>query len=833
MKKLIICCLLLITTICRGQNEPIRHRIILDVLPADSTTIDTTDGGVRIDSSINGQNLDIVVGRYLGIDSIQKRTGALPFNTLNRPDSTSDTRIYHTRIELTNGQMILKLLHLGLSTSIYVGRIPQANQVPAAKFVTNSSNECMCDEISNYDMGLIHYDFKCKVFYNVVKTSDGTSQKEVINVGNKTFRNHDQFRLRIDRVNRYLYDVDIIGKNVTYESTIPPLLSTFFIGDSTLLMTLSKKVSAQSNGQSQKLDEEIKAFYDKLQSAKNQIANLEDMQMDAYDICYEGDCCLKRRKIPAYNSIISDINAVKGKLPILKKQIADDEIKQQIEHKLIDDIIATYAKNHAEVEEIDKKLQLIPKDAEALLARKTVLEKENQNIKIDSIKDRQEQIQNKLDIYEAIKNFSPNFPSEKEVKQLVMFVKDIVKDNFTFVTPPIQVTGNKFELGIQIRPKDTSLFPDNTPYYSDYSYYEFPVIYKAFISFSSGSFVTFSQDFYNRTYDWQKIPNNLNMVADSGKYRLVETGYTPLPIGFSALANVEWKLKESFGLGFSAGVGLTMEKNPRLAYLGGISFFFGDLHQFALTGGIAGMNVDHLTYNLQAVHDQQITYTFKDKIDYYKEFRIGGFMAITYTPFNAVKRPVYRSINKSVRNAKSLAYDAENNSAVAKAKAEAAKTKEENAKKANEDASKNVEAAKKSFAEATTKVTDVKKAYETASKKTLDLKKDSDDAATKAESSKKPEDIKKAEDAKKAYDDAQKAENDAKKALDDATTSGNDAKKATDDAVAKAEDAKKAYDDAHKSAEELNKAAAEAAKIAEQTRQAADNAEKMAGAAGK
>ena len=85
------------------------------------------------------------------------------------------------------------------------------------------------------------------------------------------------------------------------------------------------------------------------------------------------------------------------------------------------------------------------------------------------------------------------------------------------------------------------------------------------------------------------------------------------------------------------GVGLTIERDPRVAGLAGLSLFLGDSRQFAFTVGLAGMQVDKLNNNWQNVSDKQVIYTTEPQIEYYKEGKTGVFMAISYTPFKSTR----------------------------------------------------------------------------------------------------------------------------------------------------------------------------------------------------
>lgn len=246
-------------------------------------------------------------------------------------------------------------------------------------------------------------------------------------------------------------------------------------------------------------------------------------------------------------------------------------------------------------------------------------------------------IQDMIDALEASNYLINNLPSEGDLKKLIIFINNMVLQNNSYTSDYISLNGNMLDLTINIASKDSIFKYFSLPEYKNNPLQiQIPIIGKPFVSFSSGSFIALGKNMQNKTYTWQETVGNNNTV-DSSKYTLVESGYSLLPFGFCALGNLEWKLCRSFGLGSSAGVGLTIEKSPRLAYLGGVSLFFGDLRQFTITGGFAGIQVNKLTNNFQTVSDNQIIYTTKPNIDYFKDFKVGGFISLTYTPFKVYK----------------------------------------------------------------------------------------------------------------------------------------------------------------------------------------------------
>jgi hypothetical protein len=255
-------------------------------------------------------------------------------------------------------------------------------------------------------------------------------------------------------------------------------------------------------------------------------------------------------------------------------------------------------------------------------------------------------IQDMIDALEASDYLIKNLPSEDDLKKLIVFVNNMVIQNNSYTSDYISLNGNMLDLTINITSKDSIFKYFSIPEYKNAPLQiQIPILGKPFVSFSSGSFIALGKHLQNKTYSWQETVGNNNTAADSA-YTLVESGFTLPPMGFCALGNLEWKVIRSFGLGGSAGVGLSIEKSPRLAYLGGLSLLFGDLRQFTITGGFVGMQVNKLTNNFQTVADNQVIYTSKPNIEYYKEFKVGGFISLTYTPFKVYKTKTVKSKNK-------------------------------------------------------------------------------------------------------------------------------------------------------------------------------------------
>ena len=739
--------------------------------------------------------------------------------------------------------------------------------------LTSKCNEC--DEfelLPKYNKkleGLIYYDFPCKKFYKLEK-EDTILKKFRVDLRHKSLHNNNELQLKIVRINRYLYNPVIKTSNINYESEMPLLLQKLFIPDSTTtssLLALINNIPKDKIQSTLSIEDQLSNFVDSLTAFREDFNILQSKILEAYEICHSFPCCEQRQhfNFATYGNKLQKIKTNYGKLTLKVPALIQIDKTQ----------LSNFNSEITESQNIEKEVKIINGQQSSISNKKTDLKdtliilgswidsvgKLDASVKlkiksvIDSVKTQFNQLKkdttqindlitknkNKIDALqknkrpsklvgisidsitskiEALENFQKleiTMPSDIDIKKAVLFANNMVAQQNTFITPPWYVNGNRHEIIISIKPRDKSMVSDweIMPYYNDFSYFDLPVIGKGFVSFSSGSFIAFAGDFLNKNYDWQKLPNNVNTItpADSSRYLLKETGYSQVPIGFSALVNAEWKVNESLGFGLSGGVGLTIEKTPRIAYLGGGSIFFGNLNQVAFTAGFAGMNVDKLNVNLQAVSNQNITYTFRDKISYYNEFKIGGFIAVTYTPFKAVKRPVYNSARKSAKQAKADAFDAQELAVAARNDANDAAVKALKANKAYTDAKATSDSLKTVSDNAATAATAAKTTYTNAG--TL-FTKDSADYIKVI--SKHPEE----ENAKTKKDASEKSMNDAKNASETAAKNAENAKKEYDKALAKTTESKTAMDEAKQKSTDLDKKAAVAEKRADDLRKIAE-----------
>ena len=499
---------------------------------------------------------------------------------------------------------------------------------------------------------------------------------EVANFNKERLTPGKNVKFKIYNINKFMYDISIADSVIQFDSEPSALFSRFFLGDSTFLGSLmqgfSDGLSAQNNGEEisevKEINQLLNTIIAELKCFVEQYNWIQNEIIGAYGPCYSFPCCYSIEYVELANLLAN----IRGNTTILQSKL--DEQRKIVKEKT--KLIETCKSNRNTLE---KNKTAAGKLATAI----NKLEEEIKKTSGDERKKKEEELKNKIKAndkltverekleksykescgtnkeaqysrdkkdaekiladFKAINTLLDNLPTDNDLKKAIVFLRNIVESNSTHTSDYISLNGNALDLTITIASKDSIFHYFSIPEYkNDPIQIQIPIIGKTFPSFSSGSFISIGQHLQNKTYSWQETVGN-NNTADSTSFTLTESGYTFFPSGFCALGNVEWKFSPSLGIGASAGVGLTIEREPRLAYLGGVSLFFGELRQFSLTGGLAGMNVNRLTRNLQTIADNQIIYTNKASIDYFKELKVGAFVSLTYTPFKIVKTKTPKS----------------------------------------------------------------------------------------------------------------------------------------------------------------------------------------------
>lgn len=639
------------------------------------TTKSITDGfkiQVLDASAINAVKVKNAAGQFINATTIETITNAKLF-TITNP-----------KLEDDNKTLLIKLIKEGEEKTLTLTVQASPSEVNSSStpcVPTQSKTDCspvkdydnkFGEDVKYYDKNKIVYvyDFNKdpakREFYKIRK-KNGILKIEVVNFNKETLTSGKNVKFKIYNINKFLYDVSIADSVIHFDSEPSALFTRLFLGDSTLLGSLMGTFSDVTKMQSAGLDnlnKKIKCFVEKYNWLQNKV-------LDAYDPCYSFPCCYSIE----YTELANDLAVIRADAVNIqmkldeKKKIIEDNKKEldacEKNEKDIKDNSAAITKCEGEIKDIKQKLPSLSgedkkKKEEELAKKEEELKKlQEDKAKLEKIssekctgtkkeeyKKKKETAENELSEISVINTLLTNLPSDKELKKIIVFLRNMVETNNSHTSDYISLNGNMLDLTINIASKDSIFKYFSIPEYkNDPLQIQIPILGKPFVSFSSGSFIALGKHLQNKTYSWQGTIGNNNTVSDSS-FTLVESGYTLPPMGFCALGNLEWKVSRSFGFGGSAGVGLSIEKSPRLAYLGGVSLFFGDLRQFTITGGFVGMQVNKLTNNFQTVVDNQVIYTSKPSIEYYKEFKVGGFISLTYTPFKVYKTKTVKSKNK-------------------------------------------------------------------------------------------------------------------------------------------------------------------------------------------
>jgi len=546
-------------------------------------------------------------------------------------------------------------------------------------------------------------------FYKITLYND-TLKRELVNFNNETLTSGKNVKFKIYNINKFMYNVSIADSVIHFDSEPSALLTRFFLGDSTLLGSLmgtfSDNIKIESNQEEQAkllmdkildfvnnynelrktaLDAlnpchdftccnslDYAEFLSSLSQIKAQTENVKRKLNKAKNETGKEDCNIqiKLKAKAEYNiknlnfaiskldlrveeltskntSLSSNVDKIKDEIKLIESQVffskgADSLTKRAQLLRLETEL--TSKSNELTTGRID--LIKVKNDRDSLDMKSFEIASSIDSLKYNISKACNTDIQDMIDALEASDYLLKNLPSDEDIKKLIVFINNLIVFNDSYTSDYISLNGNMLDVTIKISSKDSIFKYFSIPEYKNGPLHiQIPIVGKPFVSFSSGSFITLEKHLQNKTFAWQETVGS-NNTADSSSYTLVESGYTLPPMGFCALGNVEWKLSRSFGLGGSAGVGLSIEKTPRMAYLGGLSLFFGDLRQFTITGGFVGMQVNKLTNNFQTVADNQTIYSSKPNIEYYKEFKVGGFVSLTYTPFKVYKTKTVKSQNK-------------------------------------------------------------------------------------------------------------------------------------------------------------------------------------------
>lgn len=335
-KTLLIIWLLLSSYIGLAQH------ITFEYLPTKDTIISIYDDKSQI--RFNEKNGNKVILQFidtLQIESIKTKNKKHNYGSDIGFTDKSGFKEYDLSVVPIDGYAFVFITANEKKIELRLGPAPASSDQPntASKGAGDYHNSpCnSCTDIKGFEDDLIHYDFKCKTFYKTFGT-----EKHMLNIGNLSFPNNSQFRLKIENINRYLYDVNVEGTNVNYGSEVPELLNKFLIGDTSLMTKLSQKfaqsgeLKVYATGE-ESIEDNIGSLLSDLEDLKLKLIDLEVEKLSAYDICNSFLCCESQEKINLrkttakdYASIAKELVSIKHKIPTIQLAINNaDEIKKR------------------------------------------------------------------------------------------------------------------------------------------------------------------------------------------------------------------------------------------------------------------------------------------------------------------------------------------------------------------------------------------------------------------------------------------------------------------------------------------------------------------------
>jgi hypothetical protein len=458
-------------------------------------------------------------------------------------------------------------------------------------------------------------DISKRAFYKLKK---GFPSAKRINMSKETLLPKSQVYIMVAGLNQFLYNATIDESFTSFANEPSELFKKIVMGDGISFDFLStdKRESFSET------DELIKKLMEDAKDFEELYRNLQVQSIKAYDPCECFPDCSGQLNISGVlekvSAIRRDVKNLKVYKSTLTKEMGVDNdfmaaLKIMKEIEGMKDGDPDLEKKQKELAKIDCDISQVTDVDESISQTDAYLDNAKREIaKIDKLLDAK---------------IEEELPSDNDLKNLAVFVMNVVSQNQSYWKGPIQMDGDIFNFTLEVQTIDSVIKQFGLAPYKSTLKFKIPVLWSPFVSFSSGSFISIGNDLRNKKYKWQEVSPNAT------SYRMVESGYTNIPVGFDALGHVELKVGRSVGLGFSIGAGATIEDNPRVTYLLGGSVFIGNLKQLAITTGIAGMHVESISASSKYLYDNNVQSSTARTIDYDKEFKTGMFISLSYILF--------------------------------------------------------------------------------------------------------------------------------------------------------------------------------------------------------
>lgn len=466
---------------------------------------------------------------------------------------------------------------------------------------------------------------------------------EPVNLASEKLKSKEYVQFKVHNINRYVYNISISDTVTPFQSEPPFLLNELFIGNpESFLGSLVKTIGTlgkldepgiQSNGDTimigtkdsglDKLTRNIVCFQDAYYQ-------LQQRLLQSYWECQDYSCC------PEYPTLYAELaqkllEINQGLTSLLRPSEAlEISLKDKKDRFKLCEVIISKEKLLESLqgqEGKEEEIKALKKELEGLKkATKDCKGDENQALGKEI-----KELEAQLKPYVDLRTLKETLPDQGKLQKLLLYVNAMTTQSQSYVKTLPKLEGTELKLKVRVDARDSLVkrfgYLESGNYIIPYS---FPIIGYWYLSFSSGSFIGAGKDYRTKEYDWRKVPGEGGVIGSDSKYELAESGRQPNPVGFNALANLQWKADVGFGLGFCAGVGVTVEDDPRLAYMGGLSFSFGKTRNIVLSTGPMYTRVNVKDNTLL----EGYLYENRESIKYYQEYKPGWFVSLTFTPFS-------------------------------------------------------------------------------------------------------------------------------------------------------------------------------------------------------
>jgi hypothetical protein len=524
----------------------------------------------------------------------------------------------------------------------------------ANKFCDSSKTACKnycvdCDKSNSLMYDLLIYDYECKSLKLRKKGSTKSDEGERIsNLKKLRLKYNQEFKFRINGINRYLYDINFQANDIRLNNEPLPLFKNLFLGEGSidkLIAGLGFKSSVtpeKVDTNSPKAPPAVETFINSFKEFKGKYVSLLDDKVTVYRYCLPNpECACKDDKFSEMSSSLLQVKLdfAKAKKELTKQQKSDFETctkeNKEKEGKIAElkKSIESQGKKKEELEKRVKKLAIasdeakkLRKEIKSVVALIDELENELNDNALEDCRD--EVIEDMINQIDQLGAYLDSI-KEESLMSLILFHNSRVADHLEFTSSPIFPQGNRLRLGIGFNPTTNAKQLNFMPLPSDSIGLDIPVIWKPFLTFSSGLFYSYiPQD----SYGTKQMPFK-GIVSDTSRFSIVKMGSRDATAGFSAFTNLGMKFTGNFGAGVSLGVGVTIEDTPKPAYLAGLSTYWGDRKQLIFTFGLSAIPTKSLKTELYPELGT-LLYKTAPSLQYTDTMKTGWFFSITYALFN-------------------------------------------------------------------------------------------------------------------------------------------------------------------------------------------------------